>query len=35
MFHCRSVSHHRTPLAIREQLSMSDAQQAAWLTLRQ
>lgn len=31
MIHCRSVSHHRTPLAIRERLSLSDTQQAQWL----
>lgn len=31
MFHCRSVSHHRTPLAIREQLSLTTGQQIEWL----
>lgn len=31
MFHCRSVSHHQTPLTIREQLSLTNAQQAQWL----
>ncbi|NDJ76117.1 MAG: glutamyl-tRNA reductase [Chloroflexi bacterium] len=31
MFFCRSVSHHRTPLAIREQLSLTSGQQADWL----
>ncbi len=31
MFHCRSISHHRAPLAIREQLSLTPAQQAQWL----
>ena len=31
MFHCRSVSHHQTPLVIREKLSLTDAQQAQWL----
>jgi glutamyl-tRNA reductase len=31
MFHCRSISHHRAPLAIREQLSLTPAQQAHWL----
>jgi glutamyl-tRNA reductase len=32
MFHCRSVSHHGTPLAIREQLSLTPEQQTGWLT---
>lgn len=31
MFHCRSVSHHDTPLAIREQLSLTTKQQSDWL----
>lgn len=31
MFHCRSISHHRAPLAIREQLNLTQAQQAQWL----
>jgi glutamyl-tRNA reductase len=31
MFYCRSVSHHRTPLAIREQLSLTAVQQTEWL----
>lgn len=31
MLHCRSVSHERTPLAIREQLSLTTAQQTEWL----
>lgn len=31
-FHCRSVSHHITPLAIREQLTLTTSQQSAWLT---
>ncbi len=31
MFHCRSVNHHHTPLAVREWLSLSEAQQAQWL----
>jgi glutamyl-tRNA reductase len=35
MFHCRSVSHHRTPLAIREQLSLTAGEQAAWLSRQQ
>jgi glutamyl-tRNA reductase len=35
MFHCRSVSHHRTPLAIRERLSLTASQQAAWLDSHQ
>lgn len=30
-FHCRSVSHHQAPLAIRERLSLTSAQQAEWL----
>ncbi|MBI5958489.1 MAG: glutamyl-tRNA reductase [Chloroflexi bacterium] len=34
MFHCRSVSHHRTPLAIRERLSLTPAQQTDWLDKR-
>lgn len=32
MFHCRSVSHHRTPLDIRERLSLTAPQQAQWLS---
>lgn len=31
MFQCLSVSHHRTPLAIREQLSLTAGQQTEWL----
>lgn len=31
MFHCRSVSHHQTPLTIREKLSLTTQQQANWL----
>jgi glutamyl-tRNA reductase len=31
MFFCRSVSHHRTPLAVREQLSLTTGQQSEWL----
>ncbi len=31
MFHCRSISHHHTPLAIREQLTLSAEQQTMWL----
>ncbi len=31
MFHCRSVNHHHTPLAVREWLSLSPAQQSDWL----
>lgn len=30
-FHCRSVSHHLAPLAIREHLSLTSAQQTDWL----
>lgn len=30
-FECRSVSHHRAPLAIRERLSLTAAQQLEWL----
>lgn len=32
MFHCRSISHHRAPLALREHLSLTAAQQTEWLT---
>ncbi len=35
MFHCRSVSHHQTPLVIREQLSLTAQQQADWLARHQ
>jgi glutamyl-tRNA reductase len=35
MFHCRSVSHHRTPLATREQLSLTADQQTDWLDSHQ
>ena len=35
MFHCRSISHHRTPLVIREQLSLTTKQQADWLAQHQ
>jgi glutamyl-tRNA reductase len=31
MFHCRSISHHHTPLVIREKLSLTARQQAEWL----
>jgi len=31
MFHCRSISHHTTPLALREQLSLTTDQQKQWL----
>lgn len=31
MFFCRSVSHHTTPLTVREQLSLTASQQAEWL----
>ena len=31
MFHCRSISHHHTPLVIREQLSLTARQQTEWL----
>ena len=31
MFHCRSVNHHHAPLAVREWLSLSPAQQTEWL----
>jgi len=31
MFHCRSVSHHRAPLDIRERLNLTAGQQAEWL----
>jgi glutamyl-tRNA reductase len=33
MFHCRSISHHHTPLAIREKLSLTARQQAEWLAV--
>jgi glutamyl-tRNA reductase len=32
MFFCRSVSHHTTPVAVREQLSLTVRQQAEWLS---
>ncbi len=32
MFHCRSISHHRTPLIVREQLSLTASQQSEWLS---
>jgi glutamyl-tRNA reductase len=32
MFHCRSISHHHTPLIIREQLSLTTRQQVEWLS---
>ncbi len=35
MFHCRSVSHHNTPLSIRERLSLTEQQQAQWLAAHQ
>jgi len=31
MFHCRSISHHHTELAIREQLSLTPHQQQQWM----
>jgi glutamyl-tRNA reductase len=31
MFHCWSISHHRTPLTVREQLSLTARQQTEWL----
>ncbi len=34
MFFCRSVSHHTTPLAVREKLSLTARQQAEWLSQR-
>ncbi len=34
MYYCRSVSHHNTPLAIRERLNLTTQQQANWLRTR-
>jgi glutamyl-tRNA reductase len=33
MFHCRSISHHHTPLTIREKLSLTARQQVEWLSV--
>jgi glutamyl-tRNA reductase len=33
MFHCRSISHHHTPLVIREKLSLTARQQVEWLSV--
>lgn len=34
MFFCRSISHHTTPLKVREQLSLTSQQQVEWLAQR-